>query len=87
MNNSNTATEVGRIVKSGLEVIVTALSTYGGKNLVDIRTYADFNGQGHSPTKKGISCPIGKIDELIEGLERARLEAVKLGWLTHDREV
>lgn len=69
------------IPKNKLEQVHIALSNYEGKNLIDIRSYSDFDGEGHKPTKKGVSLPIDKIDDVIKGLTEARAEAVQKGWI------
>jgi len=69
------------IPKSKIEEVHIALSEYGGKKLVDIRSFMSFDGDEMKPTKKGVSLPIEKIDDIITGLTRIRNDATKLGWL------
>lgn len=69
--------ELFRIQKSNLEVIVGQLSTFGGRNSIDVRSHLNLNGQGYTPTKKGVSIPIEHIDALVAGIQaiKAELEA------------
>lgn len=70
------------IPKSKIEQVQVSLSEYNGKNLIDVRTFGDWNGEGvFKPTQKGISLGVGEIDNLIEGLKIARDEAIRRGWL------
>lgn len=69
------------IVKSKIETVKIGLSVYGGKQLVDVRSWMAFQGDEYRPTQKGCSLPIEKIDDLIKGLQMARDDAVTRGWL------
>lgn len=69
------------IPKSKIEEVHVGLSTYNDKQLIDVRIFAAWNGDEFRPTQKGVSLPINKIDEVIEGLKMARDDAVTRGWL------
>lgn len=69
------------IGKSKIETVKIGLSIYNDKQLIDVRSYMAYQGDEYKPTQKGVSLPIGKIDELIKGLQMARDDAVTRGWL------
>ena len=62
------------IEKSKIEELRIALKEYKGHRYVDIRTYADpfaDEGQGRVATKKGATCPLAKLPDLIAALQEA----------------
>lgn len=64
---------VATIRKNSLEEVRVSLTSFNGHDLVDVRTYADFTGNGGDlrPTKKGVSLNRSRIRDLIEALEAA----------------
>lgn len=70
---------VGLIEKNGREQVRVALRAYKGVQLVDVRIYYLAEGDELRPTSKGVSLKIGKIGELIAGLQAAEAEARRRG--------
>jgi hypothetical protein len=65
---------VATIEKSKIEELRVALTEYKGRRYVDVRTYCDpyaDEGQSRVPTKKGITCPLAKLPDLIAALQEA----------------
>lgn len=76
---------VARIEKNKLEEVVVALDEFRGTSLLDIRVWADFDGEGERrPTKKGIAVKVEKLPEIIAVLEKAREAAERHGLLRHE---
>jgi Transcriptional Coactivator p15 (PC4) len=66
------------------DVIVTTLSTYQDKNIVDVRQYfTNENGQLR-PTGKGVAMGIGRLVELQAAIAKAVSKAKALGLLDDD---
>lgn len=58
------------IHKSSMDQIRIQRKTYRGKEYIDVRTFTDFgNGEGHQPTKKGVTVAPELLPELIEALQ------------------
>ena len=67
---------IATISKNSQEEIRVSLSEFKGHRLVDVRTYADFDGQGERrATKKGISLKLEKLPDLIQALEAAAAQS------------
>lgn len=79
---------VAVIEKNTREDVRVTLDEFHGVQVVDVRIYADFKtgtiGAIRSPTKKGISLKVEKLDALIYGLGKARDEAARRGLLPTD---
>ena len=74
--------KVATITKNATEEIHVALDHYAGRNLIDVRIYGKWSGsEVFAPTKKGLSIAPGKLDDLIDALDKARAEALALGWI------
>lgn len=61
---------VATIEKNRLEEVRVALTEFNGHLLVDIRTFADIDGERRA-TKKGVSLNRAKLPELIAALKAA----------------
>lgn len=63
---------IATIKKNAMEDILVAWREFKGRQYLDIRVYADFDGNGEkTPTKKGITLLPDLLPELIEALRRA----------------
>jgi Transcriptional Coactivator p15 (PC4) len=61
------------------------LSTYKGRNLVDVRTWATDPAQGKlKPTTKGIAAEVRYLPKLVSALAKAESKARELGLITSD---
>ncbi len=57
--------------KSAREAIGVRLTEWAGEQRVDIRIYVQAIGEEHLvPTKKGVSIPIEKFPELLDGFQK-----------------
>ncbi len=65
------------------DAIVVSLSTYEGKNLVDVRMHAMKDGR-LLPTPKGVAMVVLRLPELANAVNKALAKAKKLGLLTDD---
>ena len=70
--------------KNKAENVRVALDRYAGVDLVDIRVTVELTiGTGlRAPTKKGVSCRLAMLPDLIAGLQRAEAMAREQGLLT-----
>lgn len=67
--------------KNKNESVCISVNTFNGKELLDIRTYYyDKSNNEYKPTKKGISIPLDKsnelmtnINEIVEGLKNSNV--------------
>ena len=78
------STDIATIEKSKIDELRVALKEFKGHRYLDIRTYADpyaDEGQGRVATKKGVTCPLPKLPELIAALQdaQAQVEVQGLG--------
>lgn len=74
--------QIAVIEKNALEQIRVGFSEFRRKTYLDVRVYAEFDGETeHKPTKKGVSLRPDMLDELIAALQQAKAEAVKAGLL------
>lgn len=63
------------------DVIVVSLSTYEGRNLVDVRQHFT-NEQGQMrPTSKGVAMVVLRLPELAAAINKALAKAKELGLL------
>jgi len=73
---------VAVLEKSRAEDVRVSLSTYAGRQLLDLRIFADWDGRGvRCTSKKGLSLGVDRLPQLIAALEDARDKAAELGWL------
>jgi hypothetical protein len=67
------------------ESIRLNLSTYKGRNLIDVRTWATDPAEGKlKPTTKGIATEVRYPPELVAALAKAESKARELGLITSD---
>ena len=57
------------LVDKGSERIYVTKNEFKGKTLVHIRVYFQNDSGEWTPTKKGVTFPIEKLDDIIEALE------------------
>ena len=67
------------------DAIVAELSTYQGKNLIDIRQHCMSNGR-LIPTPRGISLSVLRLPELAKAVNKALKQAKELGLLPPDAD-
>ena len=70
-------TDIAAIEKNNTEELRVTLNEFKGRRYLDIRTYIDpyaDEGQGRVPTKKGVTCPLAKLPELITALQDAQAQ-------------
>jgi hypothetical protein len=65
------------------DAIVVSLSTYEGKNIVDVRMHAMKEGR-LLPTPKGVAIVILQLPELAKAINKALAKARELGLLPDD---
>lgn len=63
---------IATVEKNALEEIRVSLAEFKGHKLLDVRTYASFDGaEERRATKNGISLKVEKLEELIGALQNA----------------
>jgi hypothetical protein len=68
------------------EVIVVSLSTFEGRNIVDVRQHF-HNEQGlMRPTSKGVAMVVLRLPELAKAINKALAKAQELGLLEGEAE-
>lgn len=73
---------IATIDKNKSEQVRVVLDQYRGTNTIDMRVFATFSAAAvPMPTKKGLTCRVDLLPELIEALTKARDEAESLGWI------
>ena len=77
---------IAKFQKNSKEAVYVAVSEYRQASYIDLRTYADYDGGGLRPTRKGVSLRIGLLPELRAALDRADVEARRFG-LLKDEEI
>jgi hypothetical protein len=66
--------------------VVVSLSTFEGRNLVDIRQHFT-NGKGQmKPTQKGVAMVVLRLPELAKAVTKALAKAQELGLLDDESE-
>jgi hypothetical protein len=66
------------------DAVVVSLSTFEGRNLVDVRQHF-MNSEGKlKPTQKGVAMVILRLPDLAKAVNKAMAEAKKLGLLDGD---
>jgi hypothetical protein len=69
------------------DVIVVSLSTFEGRNLVDVRQHFT-NEQGQMrPTSKGVALVVLRLPELAAAVNKALAKAQELGLLDDESEI
>jgi hypothetical protein len=69
----------------GGDVLRVALATVEKTRLCDVRQmFCPEGAQEYRATKKGFAIAVGKLDEVISALLKARERAAELGWLRDD---
>jgi transcriptional coactivator p15 (PC4) len=63
------------------DAVVTTLSTFEGRNLVDIRTHVMDRKGCLVPTPKGVSIVVLRLPELAAAVNKALAKAKELGLL------
>lgn len=72
---------VAVIPKNSREEIRVTLAVFERYRVVGTRVWVRKNDGGELPTKSGITVRVEKLDDLIAGLQAARVAAVREGWL------
>jgi hypothetical protein len=74
--------------KNRSERLRIALDRYAGVDLIDLRLTVELTaGSGlRAPTKKGVSCRLAMLPDIIAGLQRAEALAREQGLLTEAGE-
>jgi len=68
------------------DAIVVSISTFEGRNLIDVRQYFT-NEQGQMrPTAKGIALAIDRLPELAKMMDKALRKAIELKLIDDDSE-
>jgi hypothetical protein len=67
------------------DAVVVSLSTYEGKNLVDVRMHAMKDGR-LLPTPKGVAMVVLRLPELQKAVTKALAKARELGLLDGESE-
>ena len=71
--------------KNEAELVQVSRSEYRGRQVVNIRVFADYSGQGQLlPTRKGICFRLEQLPQIIEALESLRADAIRNGLLTEE---
>jgi Transcriptional Coactivator p15 (PC4) len=68
------------------DAIVVSLSTFKGKNLVDLRMHAMNKAGQLQPTPKGVAMVVLRLPELLAAVTKAHAKAVELGLLDDESE-
>jgi ABC-type amino acid transport substrate-binding protein len=66
------------------DAIVVSLSTYEGRNLVDVRQHFSGSDGKLKPTGKGVALVVLRLPELAEAINKALEKARELGLLDDD---
>ena len=77
------APPIATISKSKREEIRVTISRFRDRDFIDVRIYALDDDEAF-PTRKGVNLPVGRISELIKGLQEAENEARRRGLLDDD---
>ena len=78
---------IATIEKNKIEELRVILAEYKGRRYVDVRTYCDSyadEDQGRVPTKKGVTCPLAKLPDLISALQEAEEQIQAQGLAKYD---
>ncbi len=66
------------------DAVIVSLSTYEGRNLVDLRTHAMKEGR-LVPTPKGLAIVVRRLPELAQAINKALAKAKELGLLENEK--
>jgi hypothetical protein len=66
------------------DVIVVSLSTFEGRNLVDIRQHFTNEMGLMRPTQKGVAMVVLRLPDLAKAINKALAKAIELGLLPND---
>ncbi len=79
---------IATIVKSNTEVVHIDITKFAGRDLVDIRVYANYASASkpRKPTRKGISLRIEQLPELFYAIEKALRRAREEGLLQDEAD-
>ena len=66
------------------DVIVVSLSTYEGRNLVDVRQHFHNEKGQMRPTSKGVAMVVLRLPDLAKAVTKALQKARELGLLNDD---
>ena len=66
------------------DAIITTLSTFEGRNVVDVRTHVMDRKGCLVPTRKGVSLVVLRLPELADAVTKALAKARELGLLEAD---
>ena len=69
------------IEKNSTQDVRVQLSEYRGRHYVDVRVFVVIDAVKRGPTRKGVTLAVGKLPELIAGLQAAEREAQAAGLL------
>lgn len=72
---------VAIIEKNQREQVQISLESYKGSNFVAARVFFDAGGGEMRHGKQGISISLNMLNNIIEGLERAREAAIEQRWI------
>ena len=61
--------------RNAREEVRVSLSSYRGRQALDLRIFADHAGKGRIPTQKGLSISPERIPDLIQALQKAQAAA------------
>lgn len=79
---------IGTIPKNSLEEIRVGLDEWKGRDLVNIRVWAEpYEGGERRPTKKGLAVAVTKLPALVEALQKAEAAARDAGLLGAEGQV
>jgi hypothetical protein len=66
------------------DVIVVSLSTYEGRNIVDVRQHFHNEKGQMRPTSKGVAVVVLRLPDLAKAINKALSRAVELGLIDDD---
>jgi hypothetical protein len=66
------------------DAVVISLSTYEGRNIIDVRQHFMTKDGRLQPTTKGLAMQVLRLPELAAGLTKALAKARELGLLDDD---
>lgn len=67
------------------DVIVVALSTFEGRNLVDVRQYFQNERGQDRPTSKGVAMVVNRLPDLAKAVNQALAKARDLGLIDDEK--
>jgi hypothetical protein len=67
------------------QAVKVSLSTFQGRNLIDVRTYSTLDGK-LKPTVKGFAADIKHLPRLTAALAKAESKARELGLITNNAD-